>query len=89
MVKEQLLRVCKRLNDTEANIEMFSQMVRCGVATNDIRNFVMRQSEMKKTSKKYDVKLSKSAMRRKLNDACPQVSRLRRTKNKLRSLLTE
>ena len=69
-IKEQLLRVCRRFNDTEVNVEMFGQMVRCGEATNEVRNFVMKKSDMQETSKKFDLKLRKSVMRRKLNDAC-------------------
>ena len=79
-VEEQLRGVYKKLNETEAVIDMFSQMVRCGVATNDVRNFVTNQSNMKKTSNNYDLKLSKNVMRRKLNDACAHASRLRREK---------
>ena len=87
MVEEQLKGVCRKLNEIEANVEMFSQMVSNGVATNDVRNFVVKQSNMKKSDNKYDLKLSKTAMRRKLNDACAQGSKLRRTKRELESLL--
>ena len=54
-VEEQLSRVCKRLTETETNIEMFSRMVRTGVATNDVRSFVVKQSEMKRAGQKYDM----------------------------------
>ena len=86
-MEEQLKGVCRKLNETEAIVEMFSQMVSNGVATNDVRNFVVKQSNMKKSDNKYDLKLSKAAMRRKLNDACAQASRLRRKKRELESLL--
>ena len=88
-MEEQLKGTCKRLNETEAVVEMFSQMIRNGVATNDVRNFVAKQSDMKKANNKYDLKLSKTAMRRKLNDACAQASRLRRTKKEIESILTD
>ena len=88
-MEEQLKGTCKRLNETEAVVEMFSQMIRNGVATNNVRNFVAKQSDMKKANNKYDLKLSKTAMRRKLNDACAQASRLRRTKKEIESILTD
>ena len=60
-MEEQLKGVCRKLNETEAIVEMFSQMVSNGVATNDVRNFVVKQSNMKKSDNKYDLKLSKAA----------------------------
>ena len=88
MVEKQLKEICMKLNETEANVEMFCNMVRNGIATNDVRNFVSKQSDMKRANNKYDLKLSRSVMRRKLDDACAQASRLRRTKNEIESLLT-
>ena len=88
-VEEQLVRVCRKLTETEVNIEMFGRMVRSGVATNDVHNFVVKQSDMKRVSQKYDLKLSKSAMKRKLSDACALASKLRQSKNRLRSSLIE
>jgi len=61
-----------KLNETEANMNMFGHMIKNRVATNDVRSFVRKQSDMKRTSNKYDLKLSRTAMRRKLNDACAQ-----------------
>ena len=88
-VEKQLKEICMKLNETEANVEMFCNMVKNGVATNDVRNFVSKQTDMKRTNNKYDLKFSRTVMRRKLNDACAQASRLRRTKNEIESLLTE
>ena len=56
LVEKQLRKVCRRLKETEVNIGMFCQMIRDGVATNDVRNFVQKQSNMKKASSKYDLK---------------------------------
>ena len=88
-VEKQLKDVCTKLNETEANINMFGHMIRNGIATNDVRNFVSKQSDMKRMSNKYDQRLSKTAMRRKINDACAQALRLRRMKNDMLLLLTE
>ena len=88
-VEEQLKKVCERLRVTEVNIGMFSRMVRTDVATNDVRNFVLKQSNMKKASDKFDLKLCKSIMKRKLNDACALASRLRNSKNKLKAILSD
>ena len=89
LVEEQLKKVCERLRITEVNIGMFSQMVKNEVATNDVRNFVAKQSNMKKASEKFDMKLCNSVMKRKLNDACALASRLRSSKNRLRVILSD
>ena len=80
-VEEQLMKVCERLRVTEVNIGMFSRMIKTDVATNDVRNFVLKQSNMKKASDKFDMRLCKSIMKRKLNDACALASSLRNSKN--------
>ena len=47
-VEEQLKRICKRLNDTEVNIDLLKRMVKKGVETNDVKNFVAKQSDFLK-----------------------------------------
>ena len=89
LVEEQLRKVCRRLNETEVNIELFRRMLNNGVATNDVRNFVSKQSEMKKATNKYDLKLSKGAMKGKLSDACALALRLRQSKRRLKNSLID
>ena len=62
-------------------------MVRENVATNDVRNFVKRQSKMKVTSRGINLKVAKSAMKCKLNDLCATADRLRRKKREIKEVL--
>ena len=47
VVEERLKLTCKKLNEVEVNIGMFSKMAKKGVATNDVRNFVKKQAQLK------------------------------------------
>ena len=60
-VEELFLRTCRKLTEAEVNVAMFQKMLRSGVATNDVRNFVNKQSKMKRTSQKLNFGLSKHA----------------------------
>ena len=71
----------QRLADTEANIYLFSKLNTLGLATNDVKNFVDKQTIHKKAIKVQDVKLKKCAMRSKLMDACAFAKKLRQVKN--------
>ena len=82
-VEEQLARTTRLLIDTESNISLFSKMIKNGLATNDIYNFVRNQSCLRKTTNRMDYKLMKSNMRQKLNDACSYASKLRQNKKVL------
>ena len=87
MVEEQLSVVCHKLKETEVKIDMISRMVRNNVATNDVRNFVRKQSKMKRSSSNMNLKLSRIAMKSKLSDLCATANRLRRRKRELREKL--
>ena len=62
-VEEQYVKTCIKLTEAEVNVAMFQKMLRSGVATNDVRNFVNKQSKMKRTSQKLNFGLSKHAMK--------------------------
>ena len=47
VVERQLQSTCFKLNETEVNIRLFSKMLENGVATNDVRSFVMKQAKLK------------------------------------------
>ena len=47
-VVKLLQKTSLKLAETEANIEMFSQMTRNAVATNDVMSFAVKQSKLKK-----------------------------------------
>ena len=86
-VEQQLLETMVKLTDTEMSISLFSKMIRNGTATNDVYNFVRKQSELRKASNSIDHKLLKVTMRQKLNDACSYAHRLRRRKEEIKRLL--
>ena len=49
-VEEQLARTTRLLIDTESNITLFSKMMKNGLSTNDVYNFVRNQSDLRKSS---------------------------------------
>ena len=59
-------------------------MVKGGIATNDVFNFVHKQSVLRKSTNKIDHKLLRTTMRQKLNDACAHASRLRQIRGRMR-----
>ena len=86
-VEEQYVKTCIKLTEAEVNAAMFTKMVRSGVATNNVRNFVAKQCKMKKTNQKMSRSLLKSAMKSKLSDACANANRLRQDKRRLMNIL--
>ena len=90
VVEEQLEKTCKKLNETEVNIRLFNKMVRNGVATNDVRNFVSKQAELKSMNHEINCSLTKKAMKSKFIDACALARKLRYRKTELKyQLITE
>ena len=61
-VEKQLKETTLKLTETQATINLFSRMVKGGLATNDVYNFVMKQSALRKASKKIDTKLIRTTM---------------------------
>ena len=84
-VEGKLWDTFRALAGTEGKIYMFSTLKALGLATNDVRNFVSKQTMHKKVEMNVDVKLKKSAMQSKLRDACAYAKRLRQDKNYLRT----
>ena len=87
MVEEWLEQTCKKLSETEINIGLFSKMIRNGVATNDVRNFVQKQARLKCTNQKMCLAMSRKAMKNKVVDACSLAHKLRKQKIELCNLL--
>ena len=75
LVEKQLSRTCSKLAEAATRVELFSRMVRNGVATNDVRCFVAKQSDMKRVNQQFNKNLSKAAMKHKLSDAYAEVKR--------------
>ena len=86
-VEKRYRNICKKLTEVEVNNAMFSRMIKSGVATNDVRTFVIKQSKMKRANQKINIGLAKNAMKYKLNDACSVANRLRQEKRKIRDTL--
>ena len=83
-VEKYLQDICLKLTEVESTINLFAKMVRTGIATNDIRNFVIKQSKMKRISNSLDIKVLRSTMKSKLRDACAFANRLRQQRNRLK-----
>ena len=82
-----MVKTCKKLNETEINIRLFSRMALNAVATNDVRSFVSRQAELKSEDHVISNSLTKKAMKCKLADACSLARRLKYRKFELRDFL--
>ena len=87
-VERRLEKVCKQLNVEEVNIGMFHHMIRSGVATNDVRSFATNQQFLNRQANRTTARLSKVAMKQKLNDACSTANGLRKEKKRLKDALT-
>ena len=87
-VEKQLRHVSKRLAETEVNIGLFNKMAKGGVPTNDVRHFVLNQTNMKQSCTRIQYGMVKRIMREKLNDACSSANKLRQKKKKLKRLLS-
>ena len=83
-VEGRLLSVTKALAATESNIYLFGTLKRLGLATNDVRNFVEKQTLSRRANFSTDSKVKRSAMQSKLTDACAYAKRLRQDKNTLK-----
>ena len=87
-VECQLEKTFETLAATEANVELFTVLIDLGLATNDIKNFIQKQTIHKRTDRKPDLQVQKLAMRSKLRDACCFALRLRQKRDDLKKKLT-
>ena len=83
-VECQLEKMYCKIAATEANIELFATLLSLGLATNDVKNFVQKQTIHKRVSSKPDLKVQRLAMRSKLSDACAHAKRLRQERDALK-----
>ena len=88
-VECQLEMTFNRIAVTEANIELFGTMLRLGLATNDVKNFIHKQSNQKRVLSKPDFKVQKSAMKSKFSDACAYLKRLKRQRDTLKARIVK
>ena len=85
-VECQLELTYEKIAVTEANMELFNTLINLGLATNDVKNFIVKQTIHKKAdSISPDLKVQKLAMRSKLRDACAYIRQLRQQRDMLRS----
>ena len=76
-VVERLRATMKRLAETESNKRLFQRMIERRVATNDVRNFVKKQADIKKAEHSMNLRMVKTSMRAKLLDTCALAKKLR------------
>ena len=74
----------EKLAATEANVYLFSTLKLMNLATNDVMNFVKKQSEIKRIKSDPDARVLKAAMKSKMNDAVEHAKRLRRLRDSLK-----
>ena len=83
-VECQLKETYKRIAETEANIYVFKTLKSLNLATNDITNFVKKQTIHKRVIVRPDLKVQKIAMKSKIADAVAFAERLRKLRNSLK-----
>ena len=86
-VEGRLWELMKCLAATEGNIHLFNGLKALGIGTNDVENFVRKQSGHKKVHTSIDTKVMRVAMHSKLVDACAHAKRLRQQRNIFRQRL--
>ena len=83
-VEGRLLSMTLALAATECNIYLLSTLKKLGLATNDIKSFVEKQTINRKAKFGVDAKVRRSAMQSKIIDACAYAKRLRQDRNTLK-----
>ena len=84
-VEGKLWETLRSLAVTEGNIRLFHTLKNWGLATNDVTNFVSKQTLHMKAYKNADCKTKKAAMTNKLRDACMYAKKLRQEKNVIKN----
>ena len=83
-VECKLKETYKRLAETEANIYVFKTLLSLNLATNDITNFVKKQTIHKRVIVRPDLRVQKTAMKSKIADAIAFAGRLRKLRDSLK-----
>ena len=78
-----------KLAVAEAVVELFKNLIRHNLATNDVSNFLKKQSIHKRVLSNPDLNVQKTAMRSKFVDALSCVRRLRKDRDTLKRRLAK
>jgi len=73
-------KLCTQVAETEATIKMLNKMIRCGITTNDEKNFSLKQANLRGVHRETNPRIEKAAMKAKKLDAISHAKRLRRDK---------
>ena len=76
--------LCMNIAEARANITMFNSMIRMKIATNDIRQFSLKQAAQCRVYKGPNLRLEKSAMRNKRKDLIAHVKRMQQEKYRVK-----
>ena len=87
-VECKLRKTYERIAATEADIHLFINLKQSNLATNDIMNFIKKQTIHKRILTKPDLKLLQTAMKSKLSDALSFAKRQRQARDKLKKRLS-
>ena len=79
-----LVKVWTKLNSTESNIYLFSQLIKRNISTRDVHSFLVKQAKLRKIHTSLDPPMSRAAMKAKLNDAFAHSLRLKQEIVKLK-----
>ena len=88
-VECRLKRTYGNLAEAESVAELFKKLIKHDLATNDVKNFVVKQSIHKRILSEPDLKVQKVAMTSKLQDALASARRLRVERDSLKRRLAK
>ena len=86
-VECRIKKTYEKLAATEANIFLFTKLKALDLATNDISNFIQKQTLHKRVQSDPDLRVQRVAMQSKLADVLVFARRLRRERDSLKKRL--
>ena len=83
-VKCRILKTNEKLAATEANVYLLTKLKTLDLATNDVTNFLQKQTQHKRVLSGPDLRVQKAAMQNKLADALVFARKLRHERDTLK-----
>ena len=79
----------KALSELESREKLFRRMIKTGISTPDVSNFINKQIEQKQTQTLSNSRLRKAAMKSKLDDVISTIKKMKMERRDLKRELTK
>ena len=80
LVEKRLSEVCFKIKETEVKTGFFKRMIKEGVVTADVRNFVGKQAKLKRVDRQIHAPTARQAMKSKFSDTVASLEVLKKNK---------